>query len=296
MCLHKLNGALLVNKPAGVTSAEVIRQLKRKFRPTKIGHAGTLDPDATGLLIVLLGKATRLQSLVMDSSKTYCGTIRLGIATDTDDISGEVIETKPLPDLEDDQLLLSVEQYFCGTISQRPPAYSAIKVAGRRSYELARKGQIEGLAEREILINRIELKPLARDQLQYLVEVSKGTYVRALARDIGERLNSCACASEICRVASGEFNLESAVSLKALLESKDLLEHLVPMAKLVSGLPSVFLNELDSARLKQGDKSGLSYLETVDKTAEIAVFGFDQRFLGVLSLNKGSKSAFRLLS
>ena len=238
-----IDGALLIDKPAGMTSAEVVRVLKRKLGVKKIGHAGTLDPMATGLLIVLCGKATKFQSMLLECSKRYTGAIRLGIATDTDDITGKVlVELKP--EIPDDisprnALIRSLEARFLGRIKQRPPAYSAIKVQGQRSYKLARKGEAVQLEEREVEIHSLSLSLTDKGSLAYDLICSSGTYVRSLARDIGEVLGCGACLESICRSEIGRFSVEQASAIDAPVLGNAVSEELISLGELVDSLPVI---------------------------------------------------------
>ena len=218
---HDINGVLLVDKPGGITSAGVVRAIKRRLQPKKVGHGGTLDPLATGLLVILLGKATKLSSKFLEGDKVYSGVIRLGIATDTDDISGEVVETDPAtaerfapkhwPELE-----AKLRLAFLGETSQVPPAYSAIKVNGKRSYDLARSGQAPLLEARTVQITELDVGFNSDTELRYRVRCSKGTYVRSLARDFGKFLGSCATVQTLCREACGGLLLGDALPLDSI--------------------------------------------------------------------------------
>ena len=255
-----LSGGVLVDKPEGLTSAEVVRRLKRKLPPrTKIGHAGTLDPLATGLLIVLVGRATRLQSVFLESSKSYQGVLRLGLRTDTDDITGEVIErVEDLLSTDDlKQKLPKLREQFLGNHLQVPPQFSAVQVDGERSYQRARRGEKTELKAREIIVEELELEVLTAETMAIKVRASKGTYVRALARDIGKALGVGACLESLRRTASGDLYLAQAVPLASLLERESLEGITLPVADLLVHLPSVSLEQTYCQRLRAGDQSPL---------------------------------------
>jgi len=215
------DGVLLVDKPAGLTSAGVIRVLKHRFKPKKIGHGGTLDPFATGLLVVLIGKATKLSSLFLEGDKSYSGIIRLGLATDTEDITGSPVETdenvseKFRPERWR-ELQARVKENFIGELEQVPPRYSALKVDGKRSYELARKGLEFEHPSRRIEITELRLEFKNPSALEFFVRCSKGTYVRSLARDIGKFLESCACLETLRRESSSGFEINETLELDSI--------------------------------------------------------------------------------
>jgi len=212
------SGILLLDKPVGMTSAHAVAKVKRKLGFKKIGHCGTLDPLATGLLVLLYGKATKRQAEFMAGTKVYAGVIRLGIVSATDDMEGEIVSTADSAKLLklSDSDIQSLIPKFTGTVEQRPPIYSALKIAGKRSYDLARSGKEVEHAPRKIEIFELRLKFLDSEHLEYWVHCGKGTYVRALARDIGEELGVGACLESIRRLRSGDFSVEEAYTLEDL--------------------------------------------------------------------------------
>lgn len=256
----ELHGALLIDKPQGLTSADVVRRIKRAFNIKKVGHAGTLDPMATGLLVLLCGKATRLQSIFLESHKEYEGVIRLGSGTDTDDAEGAVIaEDHARRYLEEDTLAgweARIRAQFSGAQQQLPPQYSAVKVAGRRSYARARAGEEVVLASRPVSIEFRELCFSAPTELRYRIFCSKGTYVRSLARDVGAFLGSCAHLESIRRTLSEPFSLSDATPLEAMIESPR-PELVQPLEVLTAHLPKVELSDDDCLRLEQGNQRPL---------------------------------------
>lgn len=230
------DGVLLVDKPAAWTSHDVVAKVRAHFGFKKVGHCGTLDPMATGLLVLVLGRATRLSEKLTSDDKTYEGTILLGVTTNTEDADGEVIETKPVPPLTEADLL-AVFQKFKGDIYQTPPMVSAIKHQGSPLYKLARKG-IE--VEREPrLVHIYDLRILATElpRINFRLDCSKGTYVRTLAADIGRQLGCGAHLSGLRRTAAGSFKLEQAHTLEQILAQ--------PRAQ----LPQWIMPILDVARL-----------------------------------------------
>jgi tRNA pseudouridine55 synthase len=204
-------GVLPVDKPAGIGSYDVIRELTPFFPGLRLGHTGTLDPAASGLLLVCVGTATRLVSYFHEMPKTYMAEILLGTVTETEDLYGKVVETHPVPDITSDNLE-AIYARFTGEIMQRPPAYSALKVGGVRAYTLARKGEVPELAERRVHIYAITPRRLYQggDRLYLDIRCSSGTYIRSLARDIGEALGCGACLSGLRRISIGDYMVEDA--------------------------------------------------------------------------------------
>ncbi|MCL4230824.1 MAG: tRNA pseudouridine(55) synthase TruB [Dehalococcoidia bacterium] len=210
-----LNGILLVDKQGGWTSHDVVAKARRLTGQRKIGHTGTLDPMATGLLVLCLGSATRLVEYMVSHDKHYEGLIALGATTATDDAEGEILASRPVPVLSDERLR-ELERGFMGELQQRPPAYSAVKVAGQRAYAVARRGGVPVLAERRVAVHDVRLEPAGPGHLLVRVHCGPGTYVRSLARDIGEAIGCGAHLAALRRTASGSFRVESAVTLQEL--------------------------------------------------------------------------------
>lgn len=213
------NTVLLVHKPAAITSSDTIGKVKKILRARKIGHAGTLDMFATGLLVVCTGALTKLTRFFLESDKQYAGRVRLGIRTDTDDIQGNVIDTRPVGRISD-SIISGMTARFTGPLLQSPPAFSALKVGGRRASDLARKGMAVDLAPRPIEIRKLEVRRVPGDEsaLDITVGCSKGTYIRSLARDMGDYLGTGAHLESLVRTASGNFLLDDAVSPDELSE------------------------------------------------------------------------------
>lgn len=224
--MQSSSGVLFVDKPVGITSTGLLNRLKKTHDLKKVGHAGTLDPDATGLLVVLVGKATKLQSDYMGCDKRYSGLMKLGLETSTDDISGEVLEEVTVPLFSSEELFTAAEK-FMGEIEQLPPKVSALKVNGKRAYELARKGEDFELKPRSVLVSSLSVAIDDDTHLSYDVIGSKGFYVRSLARDLGRELGTRGCVSTIRRVSVGEHRVDSAVKLEDLLNATDISEHFV---------------------------------------------------------------------
>ncbi|MDG1874204.1 MAG: tRNA pseudouridine(55) synthase TruB [Mariniblastus sp.] len=204
-------GFLNINKPRGETSRTVVNSVQKLVRPFKVGHAGTLDPLATGVLVVCVGPATRLTQFVQRMPKTYLGTFRLGVESDTEDLEGQVIPVEGAEPVDRSQLE-SVLKEFVGQIQQLPPRYSALKVNGRRAYKLARAGADFELNPRTITIESISLVDFTYPEFKIELECSSGTYVRSLGRDIGRRLGSGAIMTNLTRTAIGNFSITDSIS------------------------------------------------------------------------------------
>jgi tRNA pseudouridine55 synthase len=207
-----------INKPMDWTSFDVVRKVRYTTRIKKVGHAGTLDPFATGVLLVLTGKNTKRQSEFMGLPKTYVADIKLGQKMDTGDRTGEVIETLAIPELNETHVL-EVLKSFIGESEQIPPMYSAKKVQGKTLYKMARKGQTVERQASIITIYNIELLVLNQDQLKIRVDCGKGTYIRVLAEDIGQKLGTVAHVEELQRTAIGDYRVEDALSIPEFIEN-----------------------------------------------------------------------------
>lgn len=208
-----LEGIIIVDKPLGMTSHDVVSCIRRKFNMRRVGHAGTLDPMATGVLVMLIGKATKLFSKFESFDKAYKATLILGTKTTTADTQGKVIEQRAFGHFTQEQVEDAFKG-FCGEIEQVPPMVSAIKVGGRKLYELARRGIEVKRNPRQIRIDVLKLLEFQPPKVKFYLECSKGTYVRQLAEDVGEKIGTVACIAEIERTKVGPFVLKDAVSLE----------------------------------------------------------------------------------
>lgn len=213
-----LEGVLLIDKPSGMTSHDVVDRVRRKLKMKRIGHAGTLDPLATGLLIILVGKATKLSQYLMSLDKVYEGTITLGVATNTYDAEGEVMTTIPVPELTMDEVSKTLGS-FMGDQYQTPPMFSAVKIDGQPLYKLARKGVEVEREPRFIRISKFEATRFESPEIDFTLNCTKGTYVRTLASDIGEKLDCGAHLSSLRRTASDRFNIKDSITLEAFREA-----------------------------------------------------------------------------
>lgn len=210
-------GFININKPFGITSRDVVNRVERLVRPVKAGHSGTLDPIATGVLVIGVGPATRLLEYVQQMPKAYRGTFLLGQYSETDDIEGKVSTNTraPIPSKNDIEKILP---QFTGVILQQPPQYSAIKVGGRRAYDIARSGKQVTLARREVTIYSIDIIHYEYPELSLEVKCSAGTYIRALGRDLAENLGTSAVMASLCRTAIGDFTIAQSRSMRSLEE------------------------------------------------------------------------------
>jgi tRNA pseudouridine55 synthase len=248
-----MTGVLLIDKPAGPTSHDVVARIRRTSRERRIGHTGTLDPNATGLLPLVLGPATRLASFLTGLDKSYEATIRLGYATETDDSDGAPIGP-PAARLPEAAEVSRALRGFIGPLQQVPPAHSAKKVEGRRAYEWARRAQPKPLAPAAVTLRRLEVLEQHADRVRIEVDVSAGFYVRALARDLGERLGCGAHLAALVRTRTGPFRLEDAIPLaEAEALGEGVAARLVSPADALPHLPSASLNATGLKRVAHGN-------------------------------------------
>jgi tRNA pseudouridine55 synthase len=245
-----LTGIVIVNKPRGWTSHDVVARMRRLAGQKRVGHAGTLDPMAEGVLPVLLGRATRLADFIQLGRKTYVATVQLGVATDTDDTEGSVIAQAPIPQLFEPSIEV-VLATFRGEILQVPPQYSALKVAGRRAYAVARAGGEVDLAPRPVTIDQLRLLGWSESELRLEVTCSKGTYIRALARDVAIALGTVGHLTALSRTQVGSFCLNDAVTPDELA-AQGIENALLPAAHALPDSPTYSAKADEAARLANG--------------------------------------------
>lgn len=208
-----MDGLILINKQKGFTSHDAVNVIRKKLNTKKVGHTGTLDPNATGVLPILVGKATKISKYLMEHDKTYIATIKLGEKTDTGDSEGQVIEEKSIPaDLKKEDINNALQNFF-GKQKQVPPMYSAIKINGKKLYEYAREGKEVKLEAREIEIYKIELLEYQNNKIKFEVECSKGTYIRTLCEDIAKKLGTVGYMEELQRTKVNNFRIEDSILL-----------------------------------------------------------------------------------
>ncbi|QSO45383.1 tRNA pseudouridine(55) synthase TruB [Alicyclobacillus mengziensis] len=273
-------GILILDKPAGLTSHDVVSRVRRKLHTKKVGHAGTLDPDATGVLVLCIGDATRLIEYIVADEKVYVGEAVFGIGTDTDDASGEVTATRDAGLLQKSDVLRAAGS-LTGVIMQTPPKFSAIHVNGRRAYDLAREGHDFELPPREIQVHEfstLEFQPGPVARAAFRVHCSKGTYIRSLCRDWGKVLQTPAHMACLRRVQSGAYRIDEAVSLDEF-EASDAPEcFLRPMLEALREIPKVCVSAGDAQRLAQGQTM---ILGEAMPSGPVAVIGDDAQLVAV---------------
>ena len=245
-----MDGIVIVDKPQDWTSQDVVSKLRGVFQTRRIGHGGTLDPMATGVLPVFVGRATRGVEFFEHAEKTYEAVLRLGLHTDTEDITGTVLAEKEV-NITAEQFL-SVLENFRGQIQQVPPMYSAIKVNGQKLCDLARKGREVERQPRTITIHKLECLEFTGKTARLLVHCSKGTYIRTLCKDIGEALGCGGCMESLRRVTAGDYTIENAVPLQTLIESSDPSGYLLPVDSMFRQYPAVTLTEKQEKCCRNG--------------------------------------------
>lgn len=246
-----MNGIVIIDKPAGWTSQDVVSKLRGVLHTRRIGHGGTLDPMATGVLPVFVGRGTRAVEFFEHAEKTYEAALRLGIITDTEDITGTVLEEKPVS-VTPEQLEAALSQ-FRGEIQQIPPMYSALKINGQKLCDLARKGKQVERQPRTITIHRLDCLSFDGQTAQLRVTCSKGTYIRTLCKDIGDALGCGGCMESLRRTAAGAYTIDEAVELAVLVEAVDPEQYLRPVDSMFTGYPAVTLTEKQALRCRNGN-------------------------------------------
>ncbi len=243
-----MNGIIIVNKPKGFTSHDVVAKLRGIYKTRRIGHSGTLDPMATGVLPVFIGRATRAVEYATGHDKVYRAQLKLGVTTDTEDITGEILEEKDVS-VSLPEFLAAVDSQI-GEIEQVPPMYSAIKVGGKKLYELAREGVEVERKARKITVYSIELLDFAPPYATLTISVSKGTYIRTICSDIGKKLGCGATLTSLCRLQAGNYTIDDAHDLDEIQEKVEKL--LLPVDSMFSEYPSVTINKKGAKKARNG--------------------------------------------
>ncbi len=272
------SGVLPVDKGAGLTSFQVVAHLRRLLRAPKIGHGGTLDPAATGVLPILIGEATKLTPYLVDLDKEYLATVRLGVSTDTQDLSGTVLETRPVPAMGA-AVIEQALQAFVGRIRQVPPMYSALHHEGRRLYELAREGVEVERTAREVTVHSIALESLAPPDFTLRVRCGKGFYVRTLAADLGAALGPGGALATLVRTRVGPYRLEDAVAWDTVREARGggtLWPRLLPPDSALGVMPEARLSSVGSRAFVNGQS-----VMHEGASGPVRVYGPDGAFLGI---------------
>jgi tRNA pseudouridine55 synthase len=288
----ELFGFINLNKPAGFTSHDCVAKLRRLLHTKKIGHGGTLDPAATGVLPIAIGKATRLLQFLPET-KAYRAIIRLGVATTTDDLEGEIISTQSAEKIDRESIIASLSK-FTGTIEQVPPMYSAIKRDGQKLYELARKGIKIDLPSRQVKIDKIELINInIHDFTELEIEIicSPGTYIRSIARDLGNLLGVGGSLAKLIRTKSCGMELNNSLTFEAI-ETKIINStlELIPPQLVLSHLTSLILNPEDVKYWCQGRKISLTNVDSINDLDYGAIYSPNNEFLGIAILTNRDKN------
>lgn len=284
------SGLLVIDKPVGPTSHDVVTRVRRAAGTRRVGHAGTLDPLASGVLLVCVGRATRLVEYLVGLDKVYETTIRLGQTTTTYDAEGEVTAEHPVTTTEAD--ILAALPAFRGIIRQRVPSYSAVKRDGRPLYERARRGETIELPEREVVIYALDLLVYAAPLLTLRVACSSGTYIRSLAHDLGEALGCGGHVATLRRTAVNHFTLDDAVVLAELMP-ENVAARMLPLEAIIAHLPRVEFDDMAAAELGFGRRVPAA---AGSPTGDTAAFGPDGRFLGIVVVEEGSWRPKKMMS
>ena len=251
----EIDGVLLLDKPVGPTSNHALQQARRLCRAKKAGHTGTLDPMASGLLPLCFGEATKFSSFVLEADKGYLATVFLGVVTETADAEGQIIDQRSIAGISEEDIL-QVLADFVGTIEQVPPMFSALKYQGKPLYEYAHAGKTVDRKARQVTIYSIDCVSVCLPEVTIRVVCSKGTYIRTLAQDIGEKLGCGAHLSALRREKTGAWSIEQGVSMAQLSEEKEPRDRMLPVDSLLAHLPEVCLTAEETGRLYLGQKLG----------------------------------------
>lgn len=292
-----MDGLLLIDKPAGMTSHDVVARLRRLARTRKIGHTGTLDPDATGLLPLTIGACTKLaQHLILDA-KAYSFTARFGAGTTTDDASGEVIATGPVDHLSLEVIEAALDP-FRGDIMQRPPRFSAIRVDGRRAYDMAREGLEFELDPRPVRVDALRLDSFESPDAEMFMACGSGTYVRSIVRDLGVALGTAAHTTRIHRVRVGMFHVEQATPLDALegMDPEAIAALLLTPAQMMASLPSRALTDEEVVAVRQGKALSLDPEQPHDEDTKLALLDPTGALVAIAEVSGGGVRPRRVLA
>ena len=281
-----MNGIVIVDKPRDWTSQDVTARLRRVFNTRRIGHGGTLDPMATGVLPVFVGRATRGVEFFEHAEKIYEATLRLGVMTDTEDITGAVLEKREVTISERE--FLDILPKFRGKIQQIPPMYSAIKVDGKKLYDLARQGKEVERKPREIEIFELTCLEFSGETARLRIHCSKGTYIRTLCKDIGAALGCGGCMEALRRVQAGEYAIEEAVPLAELLETEEPEKYLRPVDSMFRNHPEVTLTAKQESRCRNGNSFSIALDDGTYR-----VYGQNGDFLALSRVDSGVMSTVK---
>lgn len=288
-----MDGVLNIYKPIGITSFDVIRNIRKICNTSKIGHTGTLDPLATGVLPICIGKATKVVELIMNDYKVYKAELKLGIITDTYDREGKILEVNNV-NVQREQVEDCIRS-FVGTILQVPPMYSAIKVNGKKLYELARQGIEIPRDPRSITIYEIDILDINIPFVTFEVKCSKGTYIRSLCYDIGNKLGCGGTMWNLERIQSGNFTKDTSVEVNNL-NTDNLMEHLIPLDKVFDNYTSIVVdNKVEKLLINGVRVSNKNLLNGIDQNKMYRIYNQDNMFLGLGSRNEDGFKIEKLL-
>ena len=282
------DGVLIVDKPAGMSSAQVVGKIKRCLRVQKVGHAGTLDPFATGVLVCLINRATRLAQFLLAGKKEYHAILHLGVDTDTQDVTGQVVDRQPVPEV-DEALLQKVFSEFIGTIEQKPPVYSALKHKGVALYKLARRGCPVQKPARKIHIEQLAISSIDMPEVSFSITCSAGTYIRTLCADIGQRLGCGGYLRALRRTKSSGFGLDEAIRLEMLnayAADAQLPLPLIPPGDALRGMPTLRADRITAEKIKCGGTIDLMDFTDLPIDATVMTNGEQGTFCKVFDSNK----------
>ena len=291
--MAEFQGIIVIQKEKGFTSHDVVARLRGILHMKKIGHTGTLDPDAIGVLPVALGKGTKLVDLLTDKEKTYEAVLHLGITTDTQDMSGTVLEEKPVSVTEEQ--VRDVLKSFVGEQMQVPPMYSALKVNGRKLYELAREGKTVERKARPVCFYEIQPLEMNLPLVKIRVTCSKGTYIRTLCNDIGEKLGCGGCMEELLRSKVGRYTLEESHTLaqvEAAVADGTIQELIYPVEKVLADYPALSADSYGDRLLANGNPLSDNLVSSQHKEGWVRMYASDGTFTGIFQWDKGKKKYY----
>jgi tRNA pseudouridine55 synthase len=289
-----MDGILNIYKEKDFTSHDVVAKLRGILHMRKIGHTGTLDPQATGVLPVCLGRATKACDMMTEKSKVYEAVLLLGVTTDTEDMTGQILTQQDVTCTEE-QVREAVES-FLGTYEQIPPMYSALKVGGKKLYELAREGKTIERKARPVTLYELKILKIDLPRVSIAITCSKGTYIRSLCRDIGEKLGCGGCMEELIRTRVGHFQIENALTLsqvEALMKQDRILEVIEPTDRVFAACPAVYAGEQDRKLVHNGNpvsEAGLALDDSMKKPGQwLRLYDDQEEFIGIYQYDAGKK-------
>ena len=285
-----MDGVLNIRKEKGYTSFDVVAKLRGILRMKKIGHTGTLDPEAEGVLPVVLGKATKLGDLLTEKQKTYEALLHLGLETDTQDMTGKVLREEPVNVTEEEAI--AVIRSFLGEQQQIPPMYSALKVDGKKLYELAREGKTVERKPRTVHFYEIEIKKIELPYIRFSVTCSKGTYIRTLCHDIGQKLGCGGCMEELIRTRSGNFDLEDSMTLAQVEEAVKngtIENRVIRIGQVLKDYPEIFCTREGDRLLENGNALSEKMVRNNHKEGWVRMCDSQGEFRGIYQWDNGKK-------